>query len=96
MGGGDTEDNLALACPNCNWHKGPNLAAIDPLTLVTISLFHPRKNSWEEHFTWNEHLLEGKTAIGRATVQLLKLNDPQRVEVRRQSSTGPDTLDNLS
>lgn len=29
-GGDDSVENLALACSTCNWHKGPNLSAIDP------------------------------------------------------------------
>jgi 5-methylcytosine-specific restriction endonuclease McrA len=29
--GGATEpDNLAFACGHCNFHKGPNIAALDP------------------------------------------------------------------
>ena len=31
-GGTDDIENLALACPRCNLHKGPNLSGIDPLT----------------------------------------------------------------
>lgn len=31
--GGPTEsENLAIACPRCNLHKGPNLGGIDPDT----------------------------------------------------------------
>lgn len=29
-GGSDESENLALACDRCNFHKGPNLAGIDP------------------------------------------------------------------
>ena len=42
-GGGDEPDNLALACPACNFHKGPNLTGIDPLTRRVESLFRPRR-----------------------------------------------------
>jgi 5-methylcytosine-specific restriction endonuclease McrA len=31
-GGSDDTDNLAYACIQCNLHKGPNLAGIDPET----------------------------------------------------------------
>jgi 5-methylcytosine-specific restriction endonuclease McrA len=31
-GGDDDADNLALACPDCNFRKGPNLTGIDPNT----------------------------------------------------------------
>ena len=42
--------NLALCCGRCNRHKGPNLAGIDPLTGATVRLFHPRTDTWAEHF----------------------------------------------
>ena len=29
-GGDDDADNLALACPDCDLRKGPNLTGIDP------------------------------------------------------------------
>jgi 5-methylcytosine-specific restriction endonuclease McrA len=32
-GGSDDINNLALACIDCNLHKGPNLAGIDPQTM---------------------------------------------------------------
>jgi 5-methylcytosine-specific restriction endonuclease McrA len=49
-GGGNDQDNLALACLNCNAHKGPNLAGIDPETGQMERLFNPRKDSWPDHF----------------------------------------------
>ena len=30
--GPTTYDNLALSCPHCNYHKGPNIAGNDPVT----------------------------------------------------------------
>lgn len=80
---GRTEpDNLALACSFCNFHKGPNIAGLDPESGQLASLFHPRRDVWTEHFAWQGTLVVGRTAIGRATVQLLAMNDWQRVEVR--------------
>jgi len=35
-GGFDDLDNLALACIDCNLHKGPNLTVIDPETNKSI------------------------------------------------------------
>lgn len=29
--GTDDADNLALACPECNCHKGTNLSGVDPI-----------------------------------------------------------------
>jgi 5-methylcytosine-specific restriction endonuclease McrA len=49
-GGSDEDANLALACSHCNLHKGPNLAGIDPITKLLSPLFHPRRQTWDEHF----------------------------------------------
>ena len=51
--GGQTEaENLALACSHCNFHKGPNIAGLDPESGRLVPLFHPRQHRWEDHFTW--------------------------------------------
>jgi hypothetical protein len=73
-GGRTVAGNLALACPHCNRYKGPNIAGINPDTGQTVRLFHPRQDDWEEHFLWQEARLVGRTAIGRATVQVLSMN----------------------
>lgn len=54
LGGGNTEDNLALACQGCNNLKYIKTTAIDPITSQEAPLFHPRKDVWNEHFTWSE------------------------------------------
>src|SRR5437016_5238040 len=68
--GGDHPDNLALACPNCNWNKGPNIAAVDPETQTVVPLFNPRTDRWQDNFALFGVRIEGSTAIGRATVRL--------------------------
>jgi hypothetical protein len=83
-GGGDEPANLALACPDCNRHKGPNLSAIDPETQTVVSLFHPREHAWNEHFAMVGAQIEGITAVGRATVELLDMNNDERVEMRAE------------
>jgi 5-methylcytosine-specific restriction endonuclease McrA len=40
-GGTDDPDNLALACIDCNLHKGTNLTGIDPETSEVTELFLP-------------------------------------------------------
>lgn len=82
-GGDDNLENLALACPNCNWNKGPNMSAVDPETNMLIPLFNPRKDTWQNHFELEGFEIVGVTPVGRATVQLLRLNEPERIEVRR-------------
>ena len=82
--GGDEPSHLALACPDCNRHKGPNLSAIDPQTLRVVSLFHPREHTWNEHFTMEGARIQGISAAGRATVELLDMNNDERVAMRAE------------
>jgi HNH endonuclease len=81
-GGGDQADNLALACPDCNLRKGPNLTGIDPQTGDVVRLFHPRRDIWSDHFGHLGLCVVGITAVGRTTASLLGMNDPERRRVR--------------
>ena len=81
-GGADDAENLALACYHCNCRKGPNLTAIDPQSGEVVPLFHPRRHDWAEHFALAGEVVEGRTAIGRATVSLLRMNVPDRRRLR--------------
>jgi 5-methylcytosine-specific restriction endonuclease McrA len=49
-GGTSDEDNLFLACPMCNSHKADRQEAVDPESMVTVPLFNPRTEQWNEHF----------------------------------------------
>jgi hypothetical protein len=75
-------ENLALACFHCNRHKGPNIAGQDAESGEIVRLFHPRKDFWRDHFRFVGPELEGLTAIGRVTVQVLAINDSDLVAVR--------------
>ena len=75
--------NLALACFNCNTFKGTNIAGYAPETSDMHPLFNPRTQSWDEHFWWNGPELKGKTPIGDTTINVLRINLPERVEQRR-------------
>jgi hypothetical protein len=82
--GGETmAENLAFACLQCNHFKEPNIASVDPETRSCAFLFNPRKDRWTNHFRFDGVRIAGKTAKGRATVWLLKLNAPPRLEVRQ-------------
>jgi phage terminase large subunit-like protein len=81
-GGTDDADNLALACPNCNFQKGPNLTAIDPTGGQIVILFNPRRDSWFDHFLYQDAYVMGLTSTGRATISLLEMNDPERRRIR--------------
>ncbi|MCK6627007.1 MAG: HNH endonuclease [Anaerolineae bacterium] len=76
--------NLALACLECNRYKGSDIAAIDPISGEITPLFNPRVQAWAEHFMLQDNArITGLTPTGRATVVLLRLNDPKRV-IQRQ------------
>jgi hypothetical protein len=81
-GGADSLDNLALACIHCNRHKGPNVAGIDPETGELTQLFHPRNDEWKSHFQWNGAEILPRSPIGRVTVGVLFMNDPELVWLR--------------
>ncbi len=80
----DSLDNLALACPDCNRHKGPNLTTLDAATREIVLLFHPRKDDWDEHFEFEGYFIRGVTPVGIATEKLLKFNTDERVEFRAE------------
>jgi hypothetical protein len=82
-GGHTEEDNLALSCVLCNQHKGSDLTSIDPESGKITPLFHPRRDRWLDHFLLVGARIDPLTAIGRVTVRLLQLNQPERVEERK-------------
>ncbi len=81
--GPTTLDNLCWACARCNYSKGSDIAEYDPATSELVRLFNPRLDAWGEHFAWQGPTLFGKSKIGRATIELLRINLPERVEHRR-------------
>ncbi len=84
-GGDDTEDNLCLACELCNQYKWTQTAGLDTQSGEIVSLFNPRQQRWQEHFTWSSEGTEiiGLTPCGRGTVRTLKLNNSLAVTVRK-------------
>jgi hypothetical protein len=83
-GGLTVLSNLANSCLHCNSHKGPNIAGIDPVTRKLTKLFNPRRHRWRKHFRWDGPYLVGRTPVGRTTVAVLALNDPEAVSVREE------------
>ncbi len=81
-GGGDDLSNLALACIDCNLHKGTNLTGIDPETGLVTELFHPRRQRWQDHFEWLGIYVNGKTAVGRTTIRVLNMNSEDQLALR--------------
>jgi hypothetical protein len=85
-GGKDSAENLALACHHCNLHKGTNLSGLDPKTGKLTRLFHPRLDDWDEHFKNREGEIIGLSAIGRTTVNLLRMNEDGRLQLRESAA----------
>lgn len=84
IGGKSTLDNLAWACPWCNSAKHDKTHARDPQTGQRVPLFNPRLKRWHRHFMWYENFLSiiGRTRVGRATVETLKMNRLEQVNMR--------------
>ena len=82
--GGETIfENLAWACFDCNRSKGSDIASRDPVTKVVIPLCDPRIDRWNEHFEIERGSILPVTAVGRVTERILRLNLPDRIEVRK-------------
>lgn len=85
LNGASDEENLWLACPQCNRAKGIQTAAIDPDTGRNMPLFNPRTQRWTEHFIWHENglYIAGISPVGRATVSALRMNNEWVLRARR-------------
>lgn len=75
-------ENTCLASAHCNGSKGSNVAGYDFETDQLVRLFNPRVDNWDAHFFWRGPELIGKTAIGRATIDVLRINHPDCVAQR--------------
>jgi 5-methylcytosine-specific restriction endonuclease McrA len=76
--------NIAYSCLRCNLHKGSNLTGIDPHTGKVTRLYNPRRQNWSRHFRWEAAVIVGKTSVGRTTVEVLAMNNPDRLAVREE------------
>ncbi len=73
--------------------KGPNLTSIDLDTGAAVRLFNPRLDDWSEHFLFEAGEVLGLTPTGRATVRLLNINAPRRVQLRQEWLCAEDALE---
>lgn len=85
LGGENVPSNLAAACYRCNQFKSAKISGRDPLSEEVVALFHPRKQLWLNHFAWTDEglYIEGQTAIGRTTVETLRMNNTYVTESRK-------------
>ncbi len=84
--GPTTEGNLALACTSCSLRKEARRTAVDPQTRRKVSLFHPRRQRWPDHFRWKGMTVIGLSATGRATVSALTMNRPSILVIREEET----------
>jgi hypothetical protein len=81
-GGLTTEANLAYACATCNRSKGSDLGSLSGEGSL-IRFFNPRVNNWADHFQLMGVEIIGKTGAAIVTIQIRKLNGPDRLHERR-------------
>ena len=87
QGGPTTLANLALACVSCSLRKGARADARDPASGAIVGVFHPRNDTWTEHFAvGDQQRIDGKTPIGRATVALLQMNRSLALAIRAEET----------
>lgn len=83
----DDESNWALACRSCNLSKSDHVDGMDPITQQFVRLFHPRQDRWLDHFAVEQissFNLRGRTPIGRATIERLRMNSHLQLAARAQ------------
>ena len=83
--GSNELENLAFSCDGCNSLKWTHVEWLDPDSEQKVSLFNPRKEEWNVHFAWSSDFIFvlALTPAGRATLDLLKLNRPGLINIRK-------------
>lgn len=82
--GGATElENLASPASIATALMARTLPALIRIAAKSFACSIPDANSWTEHFVWNGPQLQARTQIGRVTIALLLINDPEVVAVRK-------------
>jgi len=81
-----------LCLPSMQCMEGERCRFGDRETGAFASLFNPRRQRWDDHFVLRVAVIEPRTAEGRATARLLKLNLDKRVVERQLLAASVDTL----
>ena len=76
--------NLAYCCPECNYYKGSDIGTFVADEETLTRFFNPRKDKWEDHFELEDGAIHGKTDMGKATTQIFKFNEVERLIFRQQ------------
>lgn len=72
-GGSSEIENLALACPHCNQHKGSDFATI--VNAEVVRLFNPRIDNWQESFIVVKGEILSKSKIGEASIKIFRFKE---------------------
>jgi HNH endonuclease len=83
-GGETAAAKLALACVSCSLRKEARQTVRDPDTDRYLPIFNPRTDRWSDHFRWEGAVVIGLTAKARGTIELLRLNRPRILAIRRE------------
>jgi len=59
--------------------KGSDISTLVGKSRKLTRLFHPRNDNWNDHFEWDGVLLVGKSEVEVATIQLLRINNVDRL-----------------
>jgi len=78
--------NLAYACPDCNFYKGSDLGTFVEDDEHLTRFFNPRIDEWHDHFEIQDGYIQSKTSIGEATALIFRFNDPDRLIFRKELS----------
>lgn len=83
-------DNLLPSCKRCNGHKSAHNPEIEPI-------IHPVSDNPKEHLDFRAYRFYGKTAIGKLSIEVLVLNDRDRIQQPRflVGSKTKEKLDDL-
>lgn len=83
-GGTENLENFALACRSCNVHKSSFLTGIDDEGNEIGRLFNPRKDVWNDHFSFDPTTLkiEPLSEVGRGTLFRLRINSEMQMKAR--------------
>ena len=65
--------------------KGDFISGIDPESREETPLFNPRQDAWSEHFKFDaaRFQLLGRTPVGHATIDQLRMNSSYQIEARK-------------
>lgn len=81
--GPTTAANLALACLRCNVAKGTDPGSWIGRPPRLVRLYHPRRDSWTDHFRLAGARIAPLSDEGTTTIQLFDLNGSDRLLLRR-------------